>query len=184
MNDGMSDPSRPLPDQYAEVLEQAYGEYVAHEVACTDPAQALTFLAGLSFISGEGDLAELKAPDHTKILVVIVFKQSGSFSSILFNTIVYSLLGWLVVATVSFLVRPATTAIDALNGFIGIGWICGLFCGLFWGMWGRKRTLSSDIKPFRMRCCPSRSRCRLAGSKRWIASHRRCPAALFCRSGR
>jgi hypothetical protein len=73
---------------------------------------------------------------------IIVFNKSGSFWSILINIAVCWLLGIILLGPVL-----ASIADKEFNKII-YGWAYGLYLGLFWGLWGRKRTIYSDIKSF------------------------------------
>jgi TPR repeat protein len=76
---------------------------------------------------------------------IIAFNNSGSVGSIVINISIF----WLILIT---LLGPVLVSIglDELNStkYLIHGWAYGLYIGLFWGLWGRKRTIHSDIKSF------------------------------------
>jgi TPR repeat protein len=119
-----------------------YGPY-----ASSSPGMQVVSLAVVTlFILVSGVLAGAQRLHLIRGLIVI--GHGGSVWSILLNTTVHSYLFWLLAALVSVAVGSATGPQAALDGFIMMGWICGLFFGLFWGFWGRRRSLFADIKTY------------------------------------
>ncbi|MDJ0782297.1 MAG: NACHT domain-containing protein [Desulfosarcinaceae bacterium] len=88
------------------------------------------------------------AQRHHLIRGLIVIGHTGSFWSILLNTIVYSVAFWFFIASMSFITGIAIRPLAVLDGFITGVWFCGIVFGTFLGLWGRHRSIHTDIKTY------------------------------------